>query len=127
MMDKITVQVGSVVTGNSGLTRDTRRPVEIEGERVATYEECGWDDRGGVTDTRGVIQTLYRTSDGRWVIHVEDWSRWVGEPTVSTLHEVTLDDLGPNGRFEMLGREAGLSRPLTLDEALREQAERETA
>ena len=126
-MAKITVQVGSVFVGNSGLANDTRRPVEFEGERVATYEEYGWDDRGGIGDTRGTIQTLYRVADGRMVVHIEDWSRWRGEPTVYTLREVTLDDLGPGGAFEMLGRQAGLARPLTLDEALREQVERETA
>jgi hypothetical protein len=49
---------------------------------------------------------------------VEDWSRWQGEPNTYDLLEVTEADLGPNGRFEALGREAGFGRPLTLDEAL---------
>jgi len=34
--------------------------------------------------------------------------------------EIEQEDLSVNGRFEALGREAGMGRPLTLDEALAE-------
>ena len=73
---------------------------------------------GGITSTRGTTQTLYRTADGRLVVHVREWSHWQGEPDVYTLREVTAEDLSVNGRFEALGREAGMGHALTLDEAL---------
>jgi hypothetical protein len=118
-MDTIKVFVGSVVAGNSGQVNDARHPVTFEGEELARRTEYG-EGRGGVgiTDTRGVTETLYKTGDGRLIVHVEDWSRWQGEPTTESLHQATSADLGPNGCFEALGREAGFGRPLTLDEAL---------
>lgn len=118
-MDKetITVLMGTYVVGSGGIVQDDRWEVQFEGEELAQRTGYGYD-RGDLTDTRGVTQTLYRTEDGRLVVHVEDWSRWQGEPTTYTLLEVTEEDLGVGGRFEALGREAGFGRPLTLDEAL---------
>ena len=116
-MEKVTVQVGSLSVLSNGATQDTRRPVEFVGERLAERTEYGSGDHG-LTDTRGVTETLYKTEDGRYVVHVEDWSRWQGEPDTYHLHVATPEDLGPGGRYEALGREAGLGRPLTLDEAL---------
>jgi len=117
-METIKVFVGSVVSGNAGQTNDTTRAVEFEGEELASYHAYGYKDSGAVDDTRGEKQTLYRASDGRLIVHVKDWSHWQGEPTTYTLFEVSADDLGPNGAFELLGLEAGMGRPLTLDEAL---------
>ncbi|MFZ5915530.1 MAG: hypothetical protein ACOYZ7_01175 [Chloroflexota bacterium] len=118
-MDKITVYVGNVITGNGGQCNDTRLPVEFEGELLAKRTEYGKGRDGvGITDTRGVTETLYKTADGRLVVHVDDWSRWQGEPTTESLHQVTEADLSIDGRFELLGKEDGLGRPLTLDEAL---------
>lgn len=117
-MEKITVQVGSVVKGNSGQTNDNRRQVEFEGEELASRIEYATGERGGITDTRGVTETLYKTADGRLIVHVQAWSRWQGEPNVYTLHEVAENDLRHGGQFEDLGAEAGYGRPLTLDEGL---------
>ena len=118
-MAEITVQVGSVVTASGGATQDNRREVKFEGVEVASRTEYGYDDkRGGITDTRGVNETLYRTEAGRLIVHVEDWSRWQSEPNIYSLHEVTEADLQVGGRFEALGHEAGYGRPLTLDEAI---------
>jgi len=117
MSEKIRVFVGSIVCGSGGQTNDTRRPVTFEGEKLAELTTYGLG-AGGITDTRGVTETLYRASDGRLIVHVDDWSRWQGEPSVETLHQVTEDDLNVGGKFEELGREAGLGRDLTLDEAL---------
>lgn len=117
MSEKIEVFVGTVVAGNSGRTNDTRRPVQFDGEKLASWTLYGSGRDGNLTDTRGVTETLYRTDDGRLVVHVEDWSQWRGEPTTESLHEVTEADLEPGGEFEQLGREAGFGRPLT-DEAV---------
>ena len=114
----IKVEIGTVQGSSGGLTRDTRRTVEFIGEELGTYSEPGEGRDGGITDTRGRVETLYRTNDGRLVVHVEDWSHWVGEPTTCNLQVVSEADLGPAGRFAFLGAEAGLGRPLTLDEAL---------
>jgi hypothetical protein len=127
-MDKIKVSIGSVVTGNSGQTNDTRRVVLFEGERLAEYTKHDpgparrtFGTRGVRISTRGVTQTLYRTADDRLVVHEDDSSHWEGEPKTETLHEVTIEDLGPTGRFADLGKQAGMNRPLTLDEALQAQ------
>ena len=117
-MERITVYVGSLVVANNGHVEDDRREVVFEGEQLAQVMRYGTNKHGALTDTRGVTETLYRTSDGRLVVHVADWSRWQGEPNVERLERVSEADLQPGGRFERLGREAGFGRPLTLDEAL---------
>ena len=117
-MDTITVQVGSVVSGNSGQTNDTRREVEFVGEELGRRTEYGEGRGGGITDTRGTTETLYRAEDGRLIVHVNDWSRWQGEPDILSLHHVTETDLQPGGQYELLGAGCGFGRPLTLDEGL---------
>ncbi|HIQ01889.1 MAG TPA: hypothetical protein EYH30_07135 [Anaerolineales bacterium] len=121
-MDKgtITILVGTYVVGSGGIVQDNTREVQFEGEELARRTEYGYH-KGNITDTRGVTETLYRTEDGRLIIHVEDWRRRQGEPTTYSLFEVTEKDLGIGGRFEALGREAGFGRPLTIDEALAPQ------
>lgn len=123
-MEEITLLIGSVEQTRSGFVQDNRRPVRFIGEQLARRTEYGFDSwRGTLTDTRGVTETLYRTEAGRLVVYVEDWSRWVGEPSTYSLVQITEADLQPGGRYEMLGLAAGLSRPLTLDEALAEAGE----
>jgi hypothetical protein len=125
-MDTITLKIGSIVGMSGGPTQDTTREVVFEGEELASRTEYGVGNQGGLTDTRGVTETLYRTADGRLVVYVEDWSRWQGEPSIYRLHQVTEAGLGVGGRFEALGRKAGFGRPLTLDEALAESGELDT-
>ena len=117
-MDTITLKIGTIVSGSSGQTNDNRREVQFTGEELASRTEYGLGRQGGITDTRGVTETLYRAEDGRLLVHVDDWSRWQGEPNTYSLHPVTEADLQPTGRFAALGAEAGYGRPLTLDEAL---------
>lgn len=119
-MDTITVKIGSIVTGNSGQTNDTRRDVQFVGEELGSRTEYGEGRDGGITDTRGTIEALYRTEDGRLLVHVNAWSKWQGEPDVLSLHQVTEADLQLDGQFELLGAECGFGRPLTLEEALHE-------
>lgn len=116
-MDTIRVAVGSIVA-SSNIVNDNTQEVEFVGEKLASYTEYGTNRAGGPSDTRGTTETLYKTEDGRLVVHVKDWSKWQGEPTSFNVLEVTEDDLGPTGRFGILGAEAGYGRPLTLDEAL---------
>jgi len=122
-MSTIKVFVGSVVAGSSGQTNDSRREVRFEGEELARRTEYGAGREGGITDTRGVAETLYKTADGRLIIYVEDWSRWQGEPDVYRLVEVAEADLDVGGHFEDLGRKAGMCRPLTLDDVLEQEGE----
>ena len=122
----VKVLVGSVVAGNSGIVNDNTREVEFVAEQLAKLTEYGMGRDGGVTDTRGVTETLYRTDDGRLVVHVKDWSNWQSEPTTYSLHEVTEADLEGDGQFWALGLEAGYGRPLTLDEALAPKDEDES-
>lgn len=117
-MGTIEVRVGTYVVGSGGIVQDDTRLVRFEGEELAKRTRYHYDNGQQLSNTRGVTETLYRTGDGRLVVHVEEWSRWQGEPDYYTLVGVTEEDLGINGHFEALGREAGFGRPLTLDEAL---------
>ena len=115
-MEKITVKIGTIDTGDS-IEQDLTREVEFVGEKLGSHTEYGYLN-GRVVETRGVTRVLYRAEDGRLLIHINDWSHWVGEPDELSLQEVDEEELGPTGRFSFLGRECGLSRPLTLDEVL---------
>lgn len=119
-MDTIKVCIGTVETlSGGGRVQDNRREVEFAGEKLGSLITYGYDTkRGNLTDTRGVIETLYRHADGRLVVHVKDWSHWQGEPTTESLFVVKDEDLQPGGRYEALGTECGFGRPLTLDEAI---------
>ena len=112
----ITVHVGTVQTGHSGQTNDNRSVVQFEGEELGSWTEYGPDRDGNITDTRGVTETLYKTTDGRLIVHVDDWSRWQGEPSTVSLCELQEDDLQTGGEYERLGVECGFGKPLTLDE-----------
>lgn len=117
-MEKQRVYVGGIVGLSGCETEDDRREVEFEGEEIARATWYGHNERtGGLTDTRGVTQVLYRTPDGRYIVHTEAWSRWQGEPTTYHLREVLMEDLQPGGEYEVLGYKV-IGRPLTLDEAL---------
>ena len=116
-MERQKLLVGSITTASGGVTLDTTRVVEFDGEKLAELHQAGMH-KGGVSDTRGTKETLYRAEDGRLVVHTEDWSHWQAEPTTYILQEVTEDDLQGTGRYAMLGLEAGMGGPLTLDQAL---------
>ena len=123
-MDEITVKIGSIVTGSSGQSNDTRRAVKFVGEELASRTKYGTASDGvTISDTRGVTETLYRADDGRLLVHINAWSRWQGEPDVLSLHEVAEADLQPGGHYELLGAKASFGRPLTLDEALKDNAD----
>lgn len=117
-VEEITVNVGELVTSNSGITNDTRQAVQFTGEDLGTYREYGIDRHGKITDTRGTAQTLYRVADGGLVVHVHEWSRWMGEPDTESLHAVTEKSLQPTGTYARLGAACGFGRPLTLEEAI---------
>jgi len=112
-MEKINVKVGTRRTLQSGQVDDNSTPVEFEAEELADVTVYDGDD-----DTRGVTWTLYRTTDDRLVVYVEDWTKWQGETSHFTLQEADEEDLEPGGRFERLGSQAGMGRPLTLDEVI---------
>jgi len=116
-METIRLEIGSSVV-NSGRVIEDWRPVEFEGEKLA--EVSRYRAR---SDSRGTVQTLYRTADGRLVAHVYNWSRWQGEPDTKQLCEVSEADLSPTGRFAQLGHEAGFWDTMTLDQALQTQGD----
>lgn len=126
------VGVGSVSLGSEGAVLDGTRPVQFEGERLAIVHQTGTHEGqeadkpmglaawaiankscAGVKEEWGTDKTeiLYRTSDGRLLVYVQDWSRFQNGPAVYTLVEVTEQDLSGTGRFAHLGQEAGFWRP----------------
>jgi len=111
-MEQITLDVGIYGTTQSGGYWENMRTVEFKGEYVASYTDS--DDRGN----RGITETLYRTADARLVVYRKDWSRWQGENTRTSLIETCDAELDIDGPFEMVGRKAGMTRTLSLDEAL---------
>ena len=117
----ITVLVGTEQTGNSGQTNDNRRAVQFEAQNLGSVTIRGAAQDGGILGTRGVTETLYKTTDGQLVVHVDDWSWWQGEVSTESLHEVHQDDLETDGEYEQLGLECGYGRPLTLDEYFAEE------
>jgi len=118
-MTKINVLIGVLCSDQSGLVfDDSRREVVFEGEKLGELATPGLGRDNRPTDTRGIVETLYRSRDGQLLVHIKDWSHWQGEPTSYSLIKVSETDLEPAGRFEALGYESELGRPLTLDEAL---------
>ena len=118
-MEKITVEIGSIAALSSGQVQRNLKKVEFVAEELASRTEFGRSDQtGALTDTRGTTETLYKTEDGRYVVYVEEWSKWQGEPNRYRLVEVSEADLDATGPYAALGKAAGLGRPLTLDEAL---------
>jgi len=111
-MKTVKLHIGSEIVID-GHPQDNLRPVVFEGEEVGSRRYYT-DERG----TRGTNETLYRTEDGQFVVYIEQWSRWQGEPNCYKLVKAEAADLDVGGRFEALGRAVGLARPLTLDEAL---------
>ena len=114
----ITVHVGTVQAGNSGQTNDNRRAVQFEAQNLGSVTIYGAGKDGGITDLRGVTETLYKTTDGQLVVHADDWSRWQAEPSTESLHEIQESDLETGGQYERLGAECGFGAPLSLAEAL---------
>lgn len=112
-MATITLKIGIQQVLCTGQLQDDIQKVTFEGEKLNSITNYYG------SDTRGVDQILYRADDGRLVVHTCDWSNWQGETTTYTLEQVTEEDLGPNGPYGQLGQGTELSRPLTLDEALR--------
>lgn len=117
-METIKLEIGSIRSFSNGAGQQSSlRPVEFQGEKLAYHSFYTGDD-----DIRGVNQTLYKTPEGRLIVHIKDWSRYQGETDTYSLVEITSpeEELGPEGEFWQLGQEAGYGRPLTLDEALAE-------
>ncbi len=123
-METIRLEIGSAVVSDSGRLLENWRPVEFEGEKLAEVNSYGTHPRSGApSNTRGTVQSLYRTADGRLVVHVYNWSRWQGEPDTKQLCEVSEADLSPTGRFAELGHEVGFWNAMTLDQALQTQGD----
>ena len=118
-MTTIRVKVGSVETAHNGFTQDDRQVVEFIGRELGQRTTYDYDvDRGCLSDTRGCTATLFRTEDGRLIVHTDNWSRWQGDPSTEILREIQEDDLHNGGEYERLGAECGFGQPLSLDEAL---------
>lgn len=117
-VEEIPVNIGELVTSNSGTTNDTRQAVQFTGEKLGEYHEYGTDHHGNITDTRGTTQTLYRVADGRLIVHRHVWSRWVGEPDSESLYVATEKSLQPGGLYARLGAVCGFGHPMTLEEAI---------
>ena len=70
---------------------------------------------------RNWTETLYRTEDGRLIVHVHILPTTRDEQHGYGLHQVTESDLQAGGRYADLGAECGFASSMTLDEALAQQ------
>ena len=73
---------------------------------MARVREYGLGRDGAPTDSRWTESTLYTTPEGEMIVHVNSFTAWQGEPCTQALHKV--DAIQRGGRFEWLGRQAGL-------------------
>jgi hypothetical protein len=94
------LQVGSVRT-IGGRKNDLTRIVQFEGQEVATRTAYIDEER-----TRRVTETLYHTTDGRLIVHVETWSQEEEKGTIYSVLEISGTELQKGGRFEELGHGA---------------------
>lgn len=107
-MDKLTVYVGRVVAGPTGELHDTRQQVEFEGELLGERIEHGMKRNVcGHAGSEGRTETLYKSADGRLLVHVHQWSEHPGKLSIEELHEISETDLLPGGSFALLGAECG--------------------
>jgi len=110
-MAKVTVYIGRKDPNEAS---DTRQKVEFEAEVLGEHIEHNVKrDLCGHAGSAGRMETLYRTADGRFMVHVHEWGDRPGDPSVESLHEVTEADLLPGGRFALLGAECGFGRSPT--------------
>jgi hypothetical protein len=130
-MEAITLIVGSVHVGSGDARVVETRQVEFEGERLAIVHHTGACEGQEADKPLGLAawaiaqksrakaqkewgpdstETLYRTSDGRLLVYVQDWSHFKDGPAVYTLHEATQQDVCRTGRYARLGEEAGFWR-----------------
>ena len=105
-MDTVRVLVGDT-QDYGGRSVDRTRPVEFEGELLATYETA---------DQWSETQSLYRIPDG-YVVHIAKECSF--DVTRLYLVSAVPADLDVRGKFEFLGRAAGMARVLGLQEGLR--------
>ena len=110
-METLKLWIGDYRLTREGREEDHRRPVTFVGEWLCSRTEG---------DTRGLTEDLYKTEAGEYIVHQQNWSRWQGESDSARLVRVLAADLDVGGRFEFLGRAAGLARDLSLSEALDE-------
>ena len=95
-MEELVVWIGSFKTGEDGQQEGDTRPVRFVGEELASSTQ--YAEETGLWE---VIQTLYRREDGRLLVHVKDRSQ--PDTHLYSLHEATMEDLQPDGRFAGLG------------------------
>ena len=89
-MEQIELEVGT----RSGVMSDTPdlKKIRFTGKELAFHRKLQGND------TRGVDTTLYRTKKGKFLLFVEDWSRWQGEATTSEYFIYdTLEDVETSG------------------------------
>lgn len=112
---KIRLRVGDDCFAG-GVHQDFTRRVEFEGELLARRTIL--EGPRPRERFRGISRRLFQTADGKYLVHSIYWSKHQNEWTRRVLEEASPQDLDVGGRFEALGRAAGLARSLTLEEAL---------
>jgi len=109
-----------VKVGTHGATGDYRRVYRFRGRQVAFTRNY---DAARSRDDRGTDKRLYQVGEDKYVVLVEDWSRWQGESDFALFHSEDPESQGPtviSGRevadkFPDLANEAGLECPIELD------------
>ncbi len=115
-----TLETQEVKIGSLSATGDYRRIYRFQGESVAFTKNY---DGARSRDDRGTDKTLYRVGEDRYIVLIEEWSRWQGESNFSHFYSHDPEDDRPtvlSGRevyetFPDLANEAGLCFPIELD------------
>lgn len=98
-MEEIELEIGSG-TGQLGDSPDYKK-VRFTGRGLAHFRQLQGND------TRGVDYDLYRSKKGKFLLYIDDWSRWQGEVSTSEYHIFeTLQEVEEFGVPEGLIRDA---------------------
>lgn len=78
-METVELEIG-YGSGKLGDTPDTQN-IRFTGKEIAHYRNLHGQTRSG--DDRGIDYHLYLTRKGKFLLFVDDWSRWQGEESSS--------------------------------------------
>lgn len=114
-----------VKIGTCGPTADYRRIYRFTGRQIAFIRNY---DGARSKDDRGTDKTLYQINQDKYLVLIEEWSRWEGESNYYRFYCEDLE-LEPNAptvisgqkvaeRFPDLANDAGLEFPIDLDDVM---------
>jgi hypothetical protein len=102
-LKEIGLEVGRV-SGRAGEDNDLK-VIKFTGRQLASFRSYHGEVSSG--DDRGIIRTLYQTEKGKFLLYMEEWSRWSGEDNHNSYSVYdTLDEIEKPGGLIREAKEA---------------------